>query len=196
MARNLMDPRAKLLNHVEFVYAPGERGLAKKLFVALGCRVVDPQTDEVPEDLGPAAAPYLIIYLDPADPNAFDNVFYASDVTPVQWSFERALREQLAAEGSLADTARALRAQFAHTPQAMTHLGMAFPSVSELEAAVARIEADSDLSRRVQRSKIYRPGEPDSADDRVVQTFVHTDVCSNSLLATGQQFELQVRLDL
>lgn len=196
MARALSDVNARMLNHAEFVYAPGDRELTSRFFQALGCRVVDPQRDASPDNLGPAASPYLIIYLDPGSDDVIDNVFYASEVTPVQWSFERALREQLAAEGSLADTARALRAQFAHTPQTMTHLGVAFPSVSELEAAVARIEADSDLSRRVQRSKIYRPGEPDSADDRVVQTFVHTDVCSNSLLATGQQFELQVRLDL
>ena len=77
----------------------------------------------------------------------------------------------------------------------MTHLGLAFPSVSELEAAVDTLANDAALAPRIRQSKIYRPGEPDSADDRVVQAFLHTDICSNSLLTTGQQFELQVRLD-
>ena len=196
MARNLMDPRAKLLNHVEFVYAPGERELARRLFVALGCRVVDPQTDEVPEELGPAASPYLIIYLDPADPNAFDNVFYASEVTPVQWAFEQRLREQLQADADLGKAHAELCASYPQIPQAMTHLGMAFPSVEELQAGVERIRDEEALVGRASVSPIYRPGEDESVDDRVVQAFVHTDVCSSGLLSIGQQFEMQVRVDV
>ena len=55
MTRNLKDPLGRLLNHVEFVYAPGERELAKRLFRALGCRVVDPQEDDAPEETHPSA---------------------------------------------------------------------------------------------------------------------------------------------
>ena len=195
MARALADPNARLLNHAEFVYAPGDRDLTSRLFEALGCRVVDPQRGASPDNLGPAASPYLIIYLDRGDDDVIDNVFYASEVTPVQWRFELALRDQLASDAPLAAAARTQREQFAKTPHAMTHLGLAFPSVSELEAAVDTIARDAALAARIQRSKIYRPGEPDSADDRVVQAFLHTDICSNHLLTTGQQFELQVRLD-
>ena len=195
MARALAAPHARLLNHAEFVYAPGDRALTSRLFEALGCRVVDPQRGTSPDNLGPAASPYLIIYLDRGDDDVIDNVFYASEVTPAQWRFELALREQLASDAPLAEAARTQRAQFARTPHAMTHLGLALPSVSELEAAVDTLAKDETLAPRVQRSKIYRPGEPDSADDRVVQAFLHTDICSNHLLTTGQQFELQVRLD-
>ena len=195
MARALSDPNARMLNHAEFVYAPGDRDLASRLFEALGCRVVDPQRGASPDNLGPAASPYLIIYLDRGDDDVIDNVFYASEVTPVQWRFERALREQLASNGPLAAAARTQREQFAKTPQAMTHLGLAFPSVTELEATGHALENDAALAPRIQGSKSYRPGEPDAADDRVVQAFLHTDICSNSLLTTGQQFELQVRLD-
>ena len=195
MARALSGPNAKLLNHGEFVSAPGARDLVARFFRALGCRVLDPQTDPLPENLGPAAAPYLIIYLDDGDEDVIDNVFYASEVTPVQWEFEQCLREHLAGESALAKAARAFRENFAHVPQAMTHLGIAFPSVEELEAAVDRIAADPEVADRVQLSKIFRPGEPGSLDDRVVQTFAHTDLCSTGVITTGQQFELQVRLD-
>ena len=41
-----------------------------------------------------------------------------------------------------------------------------------------------------------RESEPGAVDDRVVQSFVETDLCSNGLLLFGQRFELQVRLDL
>ncbi|MBW2361827.1 MAG: hypothetical protein JRG84_13040 [Deltaproteobacteria bacterium] len=196
MARNLCDPNAKMLNHAELVYAPGERDLVARFFRALGCRVLDPQTDPLPENLGPAAGPYLIIYLDAGDDDVIDNLFYASEVLPVQWEFEKSLRAQLSADKALAEAERAMRKNFAQQPQAMTHLGLAFPSVDELEAAVERIGADPELADRAQLSKIYRPGEPGHADERVVQTFVHTDLCSGGVLTTGQQFELQVRLDL
>ena len=196
MTRNLKDPQAKLLNHIEFVYAPGDRELVRRLFLALGCRVVDPQRHEVSEELGPAAGPYLIVYLDPADPNPFDNVFYASEVTPIQWAFEERVRAQLGADTDFAQAHSALRDHFLRRPQAMTHLGMAFPSVEAVEAAVERLRGDEELAGRSHISPIYRPGEDSSLDDRVVQAFVHTDVCSSGLLSVGQQFELQVRIDL
>ena len=71
----------------------------------------------------------------------------------------------------------------------------------------AEVDADTDTTQDAAADSVDSaipdasdepdvPGEPDSADDRVVQAFLHTDICSNSLLTTGQQFELQVRLDL
>ena len=195
MARALSDAIARMLHHAEFVYAPGERDLAARFFRALGCRVLDPQKDPLPANLGPAAGPYLIVYLDAGVDDVIDNVFYASEVTPPQWKFEECLRAQLTSNAALAESARAMRENFARLPQATTHLGLAFPSVEELEATVERISTDPELADRVQLSKIYRPGEPGSADVRIVQTFVHTDVCSNGVLAIGQQFELQVRVD-
>ena len=196
MPRNLKDPLAKLLNHAEFVYAPGERELAKRLFRALGCRVVDPQEAGAPEELGPAAGPYLIVYLDSADPNPFDNVFYASEVTPVQWAFEERLKAKLGDDAELAEAHAALSDNYPRFPQAMTHLGLAFPSVAEVEAALDRLRGEDTLASRARISSLYRPGDDTSVDDRVVQAFVHTDVCSTGLLSIGQQFELQVRVDI
>jgi hypothetical protein len=193
--RNLIDPAARLLNHAELVYAPGERGLARALLEALGCRVLDPQVDPIPPNLGPAAGPYLIAYLDPADDDLIDNVLYASEVRPEQWRFEQALRGALERDEELATSHRALRASYAALPQAMTHLGIAFPAASDIEVALERIGAHPQLTQRVECSKIFRPGEPGAVDDRVVQSFLYTDVLASGLLAAGQQIELQVRLD-
>jgi hypothetical protein len=184
-----------MLNHVELSYAPGERALARALLEGLGFRVVDPQTDEIPENLGPAAAPYLIVYVDPDSADVFDNVLYASEARPDQWHCESALRDRLAQDEELAGLHRKLREAYAAVPQAMTHFGVAYPSAEEVKEALERLRAIPELEDRVTLSDLYVPGGPGSADDRVVQAFVYTDVLSVGLLCGGQQIELQVRLD-
>jgi hypothetical protein len=184
-----------MLNHVELSYAPGERRLAKLLLQGLGFRVLDPQTDERPANLGPAAAPFLIVYIDPAEGDVFDNVIYASEALLDQWKFEQAIRERLANDAALAELHGAYCGAHSRMPQAMTHFGIAYPSGEEVEAALERIAKTPELEGRVTLSKVYRPGEPGSVDDRVIQAFVYTDVVSTNLLFGGQQIELQVRLD-
>ena len=184
-----------MLNHVEFAYAPGDRPLVRHLFEALGFRVLDPQTDPLPADLGPAAAPYLIVFLDPDSEDLFDNVLYASEVSEVQWRFESSLREHLAADAEFAARHAAFRAEYARLPQAMTHIGVAYPNAEEVETAMKRLAASQELAERLQLSDRFEPGGPGSVDDRVIQAFVHTDLISVGLLSGGQQIELQVRLD-
>ena len=55
MGRSVLQPTSRLLNHSEVFYAPGDRALARELFRAIGCRVLDPQEEEGPPDLGAAA---------------------------------------------------------------------------------------------------------------------------------------------
>jgi hypothetical protein len=184
-----------MLNHVELVYAPGERALARTLLEGLGFRVLDPQTDPIPENLGPAAAPFLIVYLDPDNGDVIDNVLYASEAKEAQWRFERALADRLERDEELARLHRKLRGAYVSMPQAMTHFGVGYPSAEEVEAAIARLAATPELEGRVTLSDVYAPGGPGSVDDRVVQAFVYTDVVSVGLLCGGQQIELQVRLD-
>ncbi|MBW2424328.1 MAG: hypothetical protein JRG86_08770 [Deltaproteobacteria bacterium] len=193
--RPLTRPGVRMLNHVELVYPPGERRLARLLLECLGFRVVDPQKDPVPEELGPAAGPYLIVFLDREDESVFDNVIYASEVREEQWRFESAIRDRLKKDEKLAELHEGLRDAFANIPQAMTHFGVAFPSADEVEQAMKRIAATPELEGRVSLSKLYVPGGEGSADDRVAQGFVYTDVISAGLLCGGQQIELQVRLD-
>jgi len=195
MPRDFHHPTAKMLSHLELVYAPGERALARTLLRALGFRVLDPQTDPIPGSLGPAAAPFLIVFVDPRSEDVFDNVLYVSEVSVPQRRFEEALRERLAEDGELAKLHGELRAAYADEPQMMTHLGVGFASAGEVEQACERVARAPELAGRVVVSPVYRPGGPGSLDDRVVQAFVYTDVVATGLLCAGQQIELQVRVD-
>lgn len=193
--RPLDRPGMHLLNHVEFVYAPGERALVRDFLEALGLRVLDPQTDPVPPELGPAGGPYLIVYLAAGDDDLIDNVVYASEARPEQWALEQALRERLAEDDALRALHERHRAAYAQMPQAMTHVGLAYPSTEAVKEAVGKLAATPALRDRITLSDVFEPGHPGSVDDRVTQAFVHTDLLSVGLLLGGQQFELQVRLD-
>lgn len=195
MSREHLGPQGRMLNHAEFVYAPGERALARRLFEGLGCKVIDPQTDPVPEALGPAAGPYLIVFLDPDNEDVFDNVLYLSEVLPQQWEFEQHLASVFEADSDLARERDELLGKYQSLPQAMTHLGLAFPSEAAVETAIETLSSDTALAGRLEISPLYRPRAPGSVDDRVVQAFVRTDLCTSGLLSIGQQFELQVRVD-
>lgn len=194
-ARPLDRPGVHLLNHVEFVYAPGDRALVRAFLEALGLRVLDPQTDPTPPELGPAAGPYLIVYLAEGDDDLIDNVVYASEVRPDQWALESALRDRIAGDDALRSLQMAYHEAYAQSPQAMTHVGLAYPSTKAVEAAMDRLADDATLADRLTLSDVYVPGGPGSVDDRVTQAFVHTDLLSVGLLLGGQQFELQVRHD-
>ncbi len=193
--RPLTQPGARLLNHLELVYAPGERPLARALLEGLGFRVLDPQTDPIPPNLGPAAAPFLIVYMNPKDDDVIDNILYAAEVREDQWRFEQALQARLEEDEQLAALHQGLQRAYATTPQLMTHFGVAYPTAEELDEAMGTLASNSDLKDRITLSNVVRPGGPDAVDDRVVQGFVYTDIVSAGLLCAGQQIELQVRLD-
>jgi hypothetical protein len=190
-----IQPGARLLNHIELAYAPGERPLARTLLEGLGFRVLDPQTDPIPANLGPAAGPYLIVYLDPANDDVIDNVIYVSEVGSDQWRFECALRTRIEEDEDLASLQRDFRSRFVDSPQAMTHFGVAYPSGEEIDRVMQELASNRELDGRISLTEVYRPGSPGSVDDRVIQGFVYTDVLSTGLLCGGQQIELQVRLD-
>ena len=193
--RPLTRPSARMMNHLELVYAPGERDLARTLLEELGFRVIDPQKDPIPENLGPAGGPFLIVYIDPENDDVIDNVLYASEAREDQKRFESALRDRLAADKELASLHANLCTAFKKTPQTMMHFGVAFPSPEEVKGALERIAGNAALKGRVTVSKTFEPGGPGSVDERVFQGFVYTDVLSAGLLCVGLQIELQVRLD-
>lgn len=194
MGRSPIPPSSRLLNHSEMFYAPGDRAAARALFRAIGCRVLDPQEEQGPADLGPAAGPYLIIFVDPASRDLIDNVMYCSEVDPAQWRLEQALRERIACDDALRSHYAAYEASFERYPQGMTHVGVAMSEEGLGRAFEALMQAP-ELAGRVRLSGPFRPGEPGSVDPRVIQGFVRTDVVSSGLLLAGQQIELQVRLD-
>ena len=194
MGRSVLQPSSRLLNHTEMFYAPGDRALARDLFRAIGCRVLDPQEETGPDDLGAAAGPYLIVFVDPDSTDLIDNVLYASEVAPAQWEFEQRLQARLESDEPLRASYEAFNASFVSYPQGMTHFGVAM-NEQQLDEALARIAATPAFEGRLQVTGVYRPGDPGSVDPRVIQGFLRTDIVSSGLLTAGQQIELQVRLD-
>ena len=69
----------RLLNHVELVYRPGERELAKRFFELLGCRVMD------------TGGTFVSAMVDPGVKDFVNNCFYASEVTEEQWRLDSEL---------------------------------------------------------------------------------------------------------
>ncbi|MEZ4333343.1 MAG: hypothetical protein R3F35_16390 [Myxococcota bacterium] len=194
MGRTALPPSARLLNHAEMFYAPGDRAAARALFRAIGCRVLDPQEEAGPADLGPAAGPYLIVFVDPERKDLIDNVMYCSEVDPAQWRLEQGLRAAIEKDAGLRARYDAYQTSFASQPQAMTHVGVALGE-DGLARAFEALQQAPELAGRVRLAGPFRPGEPGSVDPRVIQGFVRTDVVSTGLLLAGQQIELQVRID-
>jgi hypothetical protein len=183
MERALVGADGRLLNHAELVYAPGERQLAARVFEALGCRAVDP------------GGPYLVILVDPRSRSFYDNVLYASEMTPEQFELERSLRAQLSGSSELAEKARSYRARFEREPQRTTHFGIRLGGPSELAEVEKNLAAaPPELAGRLRLARVFRPGDPGSLDPQLVQAVLWTDVCAAGLACLGQHIELQVRL--
>ena len=192
MARSVPETGNRLLNHTELVYGPGDRALARDLLRAIGCRVLDPQEETGPDDLGAAAGPYLIVFVEPESTDLIDNMLYASEVPPAQWAFEQAIASRLSDDDDLRAARDGFDECFRAYPQGMTHFGIAL-SEPQLDAALEAV-ADPRFDGRVELLGVFRPGDPGSVDPRVIQAFLRTDIFSTGLLIAGQQIELQVRV--
>ena len=180
---DLLDGEGRLLNHVELVYAPGERALAAQFFQTLGCRVVD------------NGGVWFVAKIDEESSDLRNNVLYASEVTPEQWRFEQALR-RAAGAGELAAAETSYRALLAERPQLAPHFGIRYLSPVAWEETVERIRAlgAGALSGRVEVSGIFKPGASrrgPNDTDVLVQAFVKTDLAATGLLTLGQHIELQ-----
>lgn len=182
MATTAIPTHTRALNHVELVYAPGERPLARALFELLGFDVRD------------SGGPFLTGMIQPGQGDFANNALYASEVTAEQWALEQALRRALEG-GDLAGPAGAYLAGLRDHPQRSCHFGIRYPTADDHEAALHRIAhvADHapDLVGRVTLSGVFRPGDPGSYTDTMTQAFVRTDVIASGLLAFGQHIELQ-----
>jgi hypothetical protein len=174
------DTRA--LNHVELVYAPGERPLARALFELLGFDVRD------------SGGPFLTAMIHNDQGDFANNALYASEVTAEQWALEQALRAAVDG-GDLAGPADAYLARLRAQPQTSCHFGIRYPTAEDHDAAhdrLAHVEDHApDLVGRVTLSGVFRPGDPGSYTDTMTQAFVRTDVIASGLLAFGQHIELQ-----
>ncbi len=181
MAKKANGASGRALNHVELVYRPGERALAGKLFQALGCNVIE------------TGGTYLVCPVNPGSQDMGNNVFYASEVTPEQWRFEQALQKQLSAESPVASRFATFSEHMRRTPQRTTHFGIRFPTVKMLDETLERIESglEPELRGRLGVSGVFRPGDPGSLTDTLIQAFVKTDVVAAGFVSLGQHIELQ-----
>ena len=177
---------AQQLNHVELVHRPGERALAARLFELLGLRVVD------------RGGTFFTAFIDGGTTDLLNNALYASEVTPEQWVLDRALLARFAGDDDVGTAGRAYLDRVAHEPQRSSHFGIRYPELERLEAVLAAVDAagreDPAFAGRVCVSGVFRPGDPGSYTDVMVQAFVKTDVVAAGLLALGQHVELQWHL--
>lgn len=172
----------RALNHVELVYAPGERPLARALFELLGFDVRD------------SGGPFLTGMIQNGQGDFANNALYASEVTAEQWALELALRAAIGG-GDLSGPAGDYLASLRAHPQRSCHFGIRYPTADDHEAAIGRIAHVADhapeLAGRATLSGVFRPGDPGSYTDTMTQAFVRTDVIASGLLAFGQHIELQ-----
>ena len=166
------------LNHVELVYRPTERELAKRVFEVLGCRPVD------------RGGTWFTSFVDAAGADWSNNVLYASEVTPEQWAFEQTLATE-------APQRAAYLTRLQREPQRSCHFGIRLADAAALEAACERVREagdDGELAGRIRLAGVFRPGDPGAVADTMVQAFVWTDVIASGLLTLGQHIELQWQL--
>ncbi|HZP30685.1 MAG TPA: hypothetical protein VFC99_17180, partial [Acidimicrobiia bacterium] len=174
------------LNHVELLYRPGEREPAKRVFELLGFRVVD------------RGGTFFTAFVEPGESDFANNAVYASEVTEEQWALEQALAASLESDDPVGVAARAYLGRLRKEPQRSFHFGVRYPSIEALDATIARIgavgETDPELVGRIGVSGVFRPGDPGSYTDTMVQAFARTDVVAAGVLAFGQHVELQYQI--
>jgi hypothetical protein len=180
MTETAMERAGRHLNHLEFVYRPGERSLVSDLFDLLGI--------ESGEDM------FVVATIDPATANSVDNILAGSEAFAEQLEFDTALADALSTE-PLASAYAAFRERLRVAPQWGTHSGIRFDSLIEWQETVDRVEAVDtiapNLAGRLRLEGVIPPGHPASVSRFVHQAFLWTDVIAGGSLALGQQLELQ-----
>ncbi len=182
-AQGFLNYKGRLLNHLEMVYRPGERHLVTKLFTALGCTVTD------------TGHTHLGIAVGATDKYGLNNALYASEVTSEQWALEQLLQKALAGESQLSAAFAGYEEKFRRHPQLTSHFGIRYPSFDAVEKTLDHLQnrLDPELKGRVEVKGIFRPGEPGSMSDFIMQAFIKTDVAASGLITFGQHIELQAQ---
>jgi hypothetical protein len=182
-AQGFLSYKGRLLNHLEMVYRPGERHLVNKLFTALGCTVTD------------TGHTHMGIAVGATDKYGLNNALYASEVTPEQWALELQLQKALESGSALAAAYAGYEEKFRRHPQLTSHFGIRYPSFDALEKTLDHLQngLDPELAGRVRIKGIFRPGDPGSYTDFIMQAFIKTDIAASGLITFGQHIELQAQ---
>jgi len=174
---------APAVNHVELVYRPGERLLARQTMELLGCATSD------------AGGVWVTVQVDPhrsgADSN---NVCYFSEATPEQWALEVELRRSFEGPGALGDAWRSFCGRMRAEPQRSSHFGIRCATQAAFEErleAVRHAANTPELKDRIMVAGVYYPGSLGSVSAKLAQGFIWTDVVASGALSLGQHIELQ-----
>jgi hypothetical protein len=184
----LVDYAGRAVNHLATFYWPGERHLAVKVYEALGCRVSDTTFGERNQG--------LVIHVEPHQNDLVNNVIYATEVTMVQWQFERELRVALGEREALARAFATYSAQGQNQPESVTHFGIRYASFPKLKVTLKQLEEslDPELHGRLKIAQVsHLPAGTAFLTEDVISAFVVTDVIAAGLLTLGQTIELQAQ---
>lgn len=180
-----MPQASNVLSHIEVVYRPGERDLAIALFEAMGCKTYETDTKN------PAGVSYISAHPDP-DVRGQDDVFYISEMPPVQAALEGLLRQRIETDDELRAARDNYRAMADTQPFGLSHVALRYPTFESLEAVLAGLEAKltPELKSRV-ILKVFRPGDSDDIKwGETIQAFIYTDIAVAGGSMFGQVYEL------
>lgn len=176
----------QFLNHLEAVYRPGDRRLAREFLTALGLYVEDYSVTD------PDATSMLAIHFEPADRDSTNNVIFLHQMSAPQAAFDTLLQAKLADDDALVSAHAKFLEAIKSYPGATPHFGIRYRSMRAVDEAIGRLNSVSEeLKRRLSVDEMppypARPGMPD-----IRQVFVQSDVISTSPAGFGQTIELQV----
>jgi hypothetical protein len=176
------------LNHLEVLYQPGERALAVKFAMMLGCAVVE--TEQVNE----TGSTYMCVHPEPDDRDMVNNVLYLSEIRPAQRDLEAALNRQVASDATLASALEAYRTKARSRPHGIPHFGLRFPSFESIEPVLEALEHCDDPQMKDRISlHVVRPDNAQALTADLIQAFVYTDIIATGLFPFGQLIELQAQ---
>jgi hypothetical protein len=200
------------LGHLALHYRPGDEQPARRLLELFGCTLVD-------NGPAPGSDGFCTVLLDRHTANHADNIMFLSRLPPEQRALEDAIRSSLgmgtATESPLVT---GFRDRSAAAPEIMSHIGLRYRSLDDLERVLADLETaaapggeldgridvtkyrarpglDSQVDRRMAASPAFTGDEKPAFVDYWVQCFVHTDLCGFGVLAFGSTFELDFVFD-
>jgi len=176
--------QGRLLNHLNALYRPGERHFALALVEALGFALSD---TGFPSDSGET---FVGVHPEPSDVDFQSNAFYIAEMTPEQLRYEQRLHALAQNDPEVAETLAGYRERARSRPFGVSHFGIRYRSLDDLEAAVDRVRAvlSESLGERMHIA-LY----PSQKEGGVTQAFIHQDVIVSGSFLQGQLIELQGR---
>jgi hypothetical protein len=179
-----------LLNHLEMLYQPGERGLAISFCEMLGWSVTE--TDQK-SDVG---STYMIVRFEPAESSYIDNVMFLSEMRPEHAELDQTLGLLRDTKPELATVIDAYATRARTYPFGIPHFGIRYRSFDAVEAVLDRIEHSltPELRSRVTVTAV-RPDDARAMVGNLIQAFIYTDVICTGMFTFGQLIELQGQRD-